>query len=132
MSGTYWEDRLRNDWLLILGRARDWTNFSAELPRFRMNGDRQVSCYALMLDAASGRVPADVAAERVRALWHAQREADDCCATAEREALQKAVLASYLEERGLKKGSHGEIVNERGRTVFEVGFARAIRKVLGD
>jgi hypothetical protein len=50
----------------------------------------------------------------------------------EREALQKAVSAGYLEERGLKEGSHGEIVNERGRTVFEVGFARAVRKVLGD
>jgi hypothetical protein len=49
----------------------------------------------------------------------------------EREALQKAVLADYLEERGLREGSHGEIVNERGRTVFEVGFVRAIRKVLG-
>ena len=49
----------------------------------------------------------------------------------EREALQKAVSASYLEERDLKEGSHGEIVNERGRTVFEIGFARAVRKVLG-
>ncbi|MGY2488165.1 gamma-mobile-trio protein GmtX [Cupriavidus sp. CP313] len=48
----------------------------------------------------------------------------------EREALQKAVSARYLEERGLREGSHGEIVNARGRTVFEVGFARAIRKVL--
>lgn len=50
----------------------------------------------------------------------------------ELEALQKAVSATYLEERGLREGSHGEIVNERGRTVLEVGFARAIRKVLGD
>lgn len=49
----------------------------------------------------------------------------------QREALQKAVSAGYLEERGLKEGRHGEIVNERGRTVFEVGFASAIRKVLG-
>lgn len=49
----------------------------------------------------------------------------------EREALQKAVSFDYLEERGLKEGSHGEIINERGRVVFEVGFARAIRKVLG-
>lgn len=49
----------------------------------------------------------------------------------EREALQKAVSADYLEARGLREGSHGEIVNERGRTVFEVGFGRAIRKVLG-
>jgi hypothetical protein len=48
----------------------------------------------------------------------------------EREALQKSVSAEYLEERGWKEGSHGEIVNDRGRTVFEVGFTRAIRKVL--
>ena len=48
----------------------------------------------------------------------------------EREALQKAVASEYLEARGLREGSHGEIVNERGRTMFEVGFARAIRKVL--
>lgn len=50
----------------------------------------------------------------------------------EREALRKAVSPRYLEERGLKEGSHGELINERGRTVFEVGFARAVRKVLGD
>lgn len=52
--------------------------------------------------------------------------------SSEREALQKAVSANYLEERGLKEGSHGEILNERNRMVFEVGFARAIRKVLGN
>ncbi|MFL1481907.1 gamma-mobile-trio protein GmtX [Pseudomonas grimontii] len=50
----------------------------------------------------------------------------------ELEALQKAVSPNYLEERGLREGSHGEIVNDRGRTMFEVGFARAIRKILGD
>ncbi len=50
----------------------------------------------------------------------------------EREALQKAVSQDYLEERGMCEGSHGEIVNERGRTIFELGFARAVRKVLGD
>ena len=48
----------------------------------------------------------------------------------EREALWNAVSADYLENQGLREGSHGEIVNARGRTVFEVGFARAIRKVL--
>ena len=53
-------------------------------------------------------------------------------APSEREALQKAVTADYLEERGLREGSHGEILNDRGRMLFEVGFARAIRKVLGD
>lgn len=49
----------------------------------------------------------------------------------EHDALQKAISADYLEERGFKEGSHGEILNAHGRTVFDVGFARAIRKVLG-
>lgn len=50
----------------------------------------------------------------------------------EREALQKSVSPKYLEQQGFREGSHGEILNERGRTVFEVGFTRAIRKVLGN
>ena len=41
--GTYVEDRLRNDWLLELGRRRDWRNFATDYPRFRMNDDREVS-----------------------------------------------------------------------------------------
>jgi hypothetical protein len=50
----------------------------------------------------------------------------------ERESLQKAVSADHLEKQGLREGTHGEILNERGRTVFDIGFARAIRKVLGN
>lgn len=49
----------------------------------------------------------------------------------EREALQKAVSPQFLEEQGWREGSHGEILNDKGRTLFEVGYARAIRKVLG-
>ena len=49
-SGTYVEDRLRNDWLLELGKRRDWVNFALEHPRFRMNDDREVQCYALVLE----------------------------------------------------------------------------------
>ena len=52
--GSYVEDRLRNDWLLELGRRRDWAGFSRDLPRFRMNDDREVACYALMLQAQAG------------------------------------------------------------------------------
>ena len=39
-SGTYVEDRLRNDWLLEAGRRRDWASVRLEHPRFRMNDDR--------------------------------------------------------------------------------------------
>ena len=75
-SGSYVEDRLRNDWLLELGKRRDWANFAAEFPRFRMNDDREVSCYALLTDHLSGK---DVR-EAALAAWFAQRDADDGCA----------------------------------------------------
>ena len=29
-AGTYQEDRLRNDWLMLLGSRRDWATFEAE------------------------------------------------------------------------------------------------------
>ena len=32
--GTYVEDRLRNDWLLELGRRRDWANFAPSTRAF--------------------------------------------------------------------------------------------------
>ncbi|WP_439113017.1 transglycosylase SLT domain-containing protein [Hydrogenophaga sp.] len=92
MAGSYWEDRLRNDWLLQLGKQRDWATFEAELPKFRMNDDRQIQCYALMLDAVAGRTPASEAARQVAPLWHAQRDLDDGCATAARALLDSGHL----------------------------------------
>ena len=75
-AGTYQEDRLRNDWLLLLGSRRDWAGFAAQLPAYRMNDDREVRCYALALQ--QGQSGADVKAEVLR-LWLAQREADEGC-----------------------------------------------------
>ena len=74
-AGSYVEDRLRNDWLLELGKRRDWVNFAAEFPRFRMNDDREVACYALLVDHLAGK---DVRTAALAA-WLAQREADDGC-----------------------------------------------------
>ena len=75
-SGSYYEDRLRTDWLLQLGKRRDWANFTAEYPRYRMRDDREVRCYALATEAMNSK--ADVAEEAKR-LWYALREADDGC-----------------------------------------------------
>ena len=73
--GTYVEDRLRNDWLLELGRRRDWANFSRDYPRFRMNDDREVTCYALLTQHLGGQDVRDAA----RSAWFAQRDLDDGC-----------------------------------------------------
>jgi soluble lytic murein transglycosylase len=73
--GSYVEDRLRNDWLLELGKRRDWANLRTEFPRFRMNDDREVTCYALLAQHLEGR---DVRAA-ARSAWLAQRDLDDGC-----------------------------------------------------
>jgi soluble lytic murein transglycosylase len=73
--GSYVEDRLRNDWLLVLGQRRDWVNFRREHPRFRMADDREVDCYALLIRHLEGeevRGPAQQA-------WMAQRRDDEGC-----------------------------------------------------
>jgi len=73
--GSYVEDRLRNDWLLELGKRRDWANFRNEYPRFRMNDDRVVTCYALLARHREGQ---DVHAPALAA-WLAQRDTDEGC-----------------------------------------------------
>jgi len=80
--GSYVEDRLRNDWLLELGKRRDWANLQREFPRFRLNDDREVTCYALTAehlarDAAAPTAPAFKA--RALDAWFAPRDADDGC-----------------------------------------------------
>ncbi|MGS0755803.1 hypothetical protein ACVBEH_14715 [Roseateles sp. GG27B] len=73
--GSYVEDRLRNDWLLELGRRRDWKNFAVDYPRFQMRDDRDVACYGLLTEHLAGRDVRDAA----RSAWLAQRDGDDGC-----------------------------------------------------
>ena len=110
-SGTYVEDRLRNDWLLELGRRRDWVDFAAEFPRFRMNDDREVTCYSLMADQVSGK---DVKEAGVAA-WLAQKDADDGC----------ALLASTLFDA---KRIGAADVWKKVRLSMEAGRPRAARQ----
>jgi soluble lytic murein transglycosylase len=117
MAGTYWEDRLRNDWLLQLGRTRDWANFAAELPRYRMKDDRQVRCYGLLLDASEGKLASDVAAQRVRQEWLAQRDTDDGCQTAAKALLDSGHLTA-------------QTVWQRARLAMEAGRPKVASQAL--
>ncbi len=62
-DGTAIADRLRNDWLLLLGRARDWRLFDEQYPLFQLNDDTQVKCYALSSKLAKGENIAKAARE---------------------------------------------------------------------
>ena len=78
-SGTYQEDRLRNDWLQLLGTRRDWSNFAAEYPHYRMGDDKELRCYALATEnALTGMTTSDMAAQ-IKPLWYGLRDADDGC-----------------------------------------------------
>ena len=88
-ANTYVEDRLRNDWLLELGRRRDWANFKRDQPAFRMADDREVACYTLLAQHLAGQ---DVKAPAFSA-WLALRAPDDGC----------TLLASTLFTAGVFK-----------------------------
>ena len=100
-AGSYYEDRLRNDWLLLMGRRGDWGTFSAELPRFRMNDDREVQCYGLLLQHQTAQ--ADVA-DAVRERWMSQRDADEGCSRAARELLAADKLAPLAAWHRARQG----------------------------
>ncbi len=80
---TYQEDRLRNDWLLLLGQRRDWTTLSDEHPHYRMRDDRELRCYFLTIELIEkGPQASPTIADEVRKNWMAMKEADDGCTLA--------------------------------------------------
>ena len=83
-AGTYHEDRMRNDWLLLLGKRREWEAFAAHHSLFRMSDDREVRCYAVLVDQLRAATVATdkTLAEDLRRNWYAMREADDGCTLA--------------------------------------------------
>jgi soluble lytic murein transglycosylase len=116
--GSYVEDRLRNDWLLELGKRRDWANFTREFPRFRMNDDREVTCYAILTEhlvaKESGKpLPATYKARALDA-WLAQRDLDDGC----------HLMATALVEARI---FGADDVWQKARTAAEANKPKAVR-----
>ncbi|MGF6752675.1 transglycosylase SLT domain-containing protein [Paraburkholderia sp. GAS42] len=68
-------DRLRNDYLVVLGARHDWRNFDQQYARFVLNDDTQVKCYALESRAARG----ENVAEAARALLVDPKQYGDGC-----------------------------------------------------
>ncbi|WP_333707890.1 lytic transglycosylase domain-containing protein [Tepidimonas ignava] len=81
-SGTYWEDRLRNDWLRVLGARADWDTLLTEAGAYRMNDDAEVRCYVALARLERGLAPAQELAPVVQQAWLAQRNAEPGCAQA--------------------------------------------------
>ena len=81
-------DRLRADWLKVLGMKQQWELFDSEYPQL-VNEDAELGCFALR---SKLRTDADAALRAARALWFSGREQPDSCnalfdTLAEREQL---------------------------------------------
>ena len=79
-EGTYQEDRLRNDWLLLLGQRQDWSSFEREWALYRMHDDKEVECYASWLNSSQKKFEGTSSQEDfIRRTWLNQRSADEGC-----------------------------------------------------
>jgi soluble lytic murein transglycosylase len=92
-QGQYVEDRLRNDWLLMLGRQKDWQTFAREYALYRMRDDREVRCHAAQIEMRTPSANTKELREVVLRNWYAQKEIDDGCDGAV-QALYKAGLVT--------------------------------------
>jgi soluble lytic murein transglycosylase len=113
-QGTYQEDRLRNDWLLLLGQNRQWSRFVVEAPNFRMQDDPQVRCYTLAMEQVVAQV--DMARE-VGEMWFSQKDSDDACAYAARVHHDKQLMSD-------------ELIWQKARLAMEQQRPRAVQQAL--
>ncbi len=105
-------DRLRNDWLLELGRARNWALFDEQYPQFVLNDDTQVKCYALMSKALKGQTVADDA----RSVLVAPQNYGEAC---------PALISTLVQSSQF----NADDVWAQIRLVAESGYAGTIRRL---
>lgn len=74
-GGSAIADRLRNDWLLELGRRGEWAMFDQQFPLFVLKDDTQVKCYGLLSRLSKGE---NVAADARALLIYPPYYGDGC------------------------------------------------------
>jgi soluble lytic murein transglycosylase len=111
-AGSYQEDRLRAEWLLQLGRNRDWVAFNREYPLYRMNDDKSVRCYALLAEHLSSGVDNTT---QVRDVWLGMKDADEGCAAAAEQLVKDHTTSKQMVWQRARLGME----NDRLRVVTQ-------------
>jgi soluble lytic murein transglycosylase len=122
-EGTAIADRLRNDWLLVLGKRQDWKSFDREYPLFQLDDDTQVKCYALQSRMTKGEDVKSIASDAKRILLDPRYFGDSCAelvSTLYKEngfnkfeflAIRRIALESNLETLSKKMGGDDPIAD---------------------
>lgn len=112
---TYVADRLRGEWLKVLGKRGEWGEFDREQVLYARE-DLEIDCYGWLRKLEQD---ADAAAEEaMRVMWHEPRELPEGCGR----------LADRLAQAG-RIGTAD--VWERVRLLFQVGQITAAKTALG-
>jgi soluble lytic murein transglycosylase len=99
-SNQFVADRLRNDWLLLLGQRNDWQQFDKQLPLFVLADDPQVNCYAIASKAAQGNMSKEIA--RTTLFKNSSHLAGEGCMT----AINLLYQTNYFNENDLWDAVH--------------------------
>jgi soluble lytic murein transglycosylase len=105
-------DKLRVDWLRLLGKRQQWAIFAEEYPKL-VNQDDGLTCYALQHRLSTGD---GAAIDEVRTLWFTGRNMPDSCVT----SFKALIKAGKISE---------EDIWFRIRLAFEAGNTGVARYV---
>ena len=117
-QGTALADRMRNDWLLVLGKRKDWARFDAEYAKFVLDDDTQVKCYSLLSKLSQGENPTKLAIDSRAVLLDPSYFGQAC------QELVPALVAA-----GGMNPSEAKAI---GRAASEKGYDTMARRLGGD
>ena len=117
-QGTALADRMRNDWLLVLGKRKDWARFDAEYAKFVLDDDTQVKCYSLLSKLSQGENPTKLAIDSRAILLDPSYFGQAC----------QELVPSLLAAGGMTPSEAKAI----GRAASERGFDTMAKRLGGD
>jgi len=117
-AGSAIADRLRNDWLLSLGKRKAWAIFDREYPQFVLDDDTQVKCYVMQSRLAKGEDVKKVAFDAKNTLLDPQYFGEAC----------PELVQSLFQAGGLSKSE----VTAIGRIALENNLETLAKKTGGE
>ncbi|MDN4037930.1 lytic transglycosylase domain-containing protein [Massilia sp. YIM B02443] len=120
-EGTAVADRLRNDWLVELGKRGEWNTFLREVGSLGQSGDLQVRCYALLARASRG----EAVAQDARALLVNPPSYGDGCAALIAELARNGQFTQADLLRQLRLAGETNATGPARRTAVLLGLPEA-------
>jgi len=117
-QGTALADRMRNDWLLVLGKRKDWARFDVEYAKFVLDDDTQVKCYSLLSKLSQGENPTKLAIDSRSVLMDPSNFGQAC----------QELVPSLVAAGGMTPSEARAI----GRAASERGFDTMARRLGGE